>query len=186
MIRNIISGVAAMVFVVVTLVACEPPAVEVVEEPAEVEPLVRTGDVLGDWRRDPARGEGGEFAFTFGEQSISGDWGYADFRYFPGSDLGRLTLLNNPLGGEHFPVLRIVASAKAISVEELIGKTFATDKINLKMEKKKKSGIRADGTVTVIAISDSMIEGTFSAVTEDGEKLDGSFRARVHLAEEAE
>ena len=163
----------------------EQQPVQVVES-AQPKERVNTGDVLGEWRRDAGRFEGGQFSFSHGEETYSTSWGYADFRHFKAAESARLTLLNNPLGGEDLPILRVVISAKVAGPEELIGQTVEIEKINLKLEKGRKSGIKGTGTVTIDAIGDGYIEGSVSAELEDGNKLEATFRAMLNLAEDAE
>jgi hypothetical protein len=147
---------------------------------------VKTGDILSDWRREEVRGEGGEFAFTYGDESFTSQWGYADFRYFTVARQSKLTLLSNPVGAENFPRLRIVASSDIRNAEELIGKTITADKFNLKLEKKKGAGIKGAGTVVIDAISEGFVQGSFNATMEDGSSMSGTFRAMLNLAEDIE
>ena len=163
----------------------EQEPVQVVESIQPEKEKVNTGDILGEWRRDAGRFEGGQFSFTHGEETYSTSWGYADFRLFKAAENAKVTLLNNPLGGEDLPILRIVIGAKVAGPEELIGQTLEVEKLNLKLEKGRKSGIKGTGTVTVDAIGDGYIEGSFTAELEDGNKLEGTFRAMLNLAGDA-
>lgn len=175
----------ALVFVALA-VACggapQQPA-EVSADQAGEEDGTKTKDVLSESRRDETLGEGGQFVFTTGEQSFTVDWGYADFRYFQASKNSRLTLLSNPVGGDKLPLLRIYVPSEVTAVEEFIGKTVEAEKINLKLEKKKQSGVKGTAQVTIKAISDGFIEGSFTGQLENGESIEGTFKARLFLPE---
>lgn len=157
----------------------EQPTVVQTEEPAAAK--VKTGDILSEWRKEAARGEGGAFVFTYGEQNFSTEWGYVDFRTFNNKDASRLTLLSNPLKEGQFPVLRIAISSELQAIEEFIGNTVQSERITLKLEKKKKAGIKGTGSVTINAITDGFMEGSFTAELENGQKVEGTFKARLNL-----
>lgn len=155
--------------------------VEVVDVPEAA--TVKTKDIMSEMRKNEDLGAGGEFLFTYNGEEFAVNWGYADFRVFEATNNSRLTLLSNAVGGESFPILRLLVPGTVAKAEELIGQTAKAEKLTLKFEKKKKSGLKGSGQVTITAITEGFIEGTFSGEMENGSKIEGKFRAKLNLPE---
>ena len=155
--------------------------VEVVDVPEAS--TVKTKDIMSEMRKNSDLGEGGEFVFNFNGEEFAVDWGYADFRVFDATNNSRLTLLSNPVGGDQFPILRMLIPSTYATVEEFIGQTVNVEKITLKFEKKKKSGLKGAGELKITAITEGYIEGTFTGQVGKDQNIEGKFKAKINLPE---
>ena len=178
---------AAAVFslsIILLASACGGQQYEIVEDTADAQGM---GSVFKDMRRDESLGEGGWFRFTIDSVEHPTEWGYADIHPSQGDDAVRLVILNNPVGGGKFPLLRIVVFADISEAAELEGLSIADQDIVLKMEKKKGRGDEGKVTLTFNKVSTGWLEGTFSGeVSVEGtpHQIEGSFKVRLNTPDE--
>jgi hypothetical protein len=176
-------GLATAVLFVLLASGCGGQPVEVIDSSAEP---AGAGSAFKEMRRDETLGEGGWFKFTFGAVEYPTEWGYADLHPSIGDNGVRLTLLNNPIGGGSFPLLRIVIFAEATDVTALQGTTLADQTIVLKMEKKKGRGYDGKVSITFTTVGEGWIEGSFNGTVEaegQAQPIQGSFKAHLNLPE---
>lgn len=137
---------------------------------------------LGAVLQDPLNGEGGTFSFTYGEESVTTEWGGAAYRVFPGGLRSKLLIMCNPQNGEELPILRIVISSERVSFEEFIDAPIE-GKFVLKFDKSKGSGDKGNGTLTITSADSQFLEGEFTAEMDSEKTLQGSFRVKINLRE---
>ena len=179
--KSVLIGLAAAVAVIIASCGGEEPEVVTGEEASGL------GTVFKDMRRNTELGEGGWFKFTFESVEYPTEWGYADFHPTSAQVKSRLVLLNNPIGGDQFPLLRLVVFSQVANAADLLGQTLEDQMISLKMEKKKGKGLEGTASVTFTAVDESWLEGNFSgSVVGDGEtkEVTGSFKVRLNTPEE--
>ncbi|HUX08688.1 MAG TPA: hypothetical protein VMX35_15415 [Acidobacteriota bacterium] len=163
--------------------ACGGQQYEIVEDSTDAQGM---GSVFKDMRRDESLGEGGWFRFTLDSVEHLTEWGYADIHPSLGDDTTRMVILNNPVGGGKFPLLRIVIFADVSDAAELEGLSIAGQSIVLKMDKKKGRGDEGKITITFGKVSTGWLEGTLAGeVTIEGSphQIEGSFKVRLNTPE---
>ena len=143
---------------------------------------------LQDWRKSEELGTEGSFGFSFGEEQLSTDWGYADFNPLPSGEESRIVLLGNPTGGRDFPKLRIVIKVPFVEVGELAGQSFETERVTLRPsgDRKVGKGFEGSATVTFESVDQKFLVGTFSGVIDAADEripLEGSFRVQLNILE---
>lgn len=179
--KSVFIGLAAAIALLITGCGGEEPEIITEDDTSGL------GTVFKDMRRNVELGEGGWFKFTYESVEYPTEWGYADFHPTSAKVKSRLVLLNNPIGGSSFPLLRLVVFSQVASAADLLGQTLEDQMISLKMEKKKGKGYEGSATVTFTTVDESWLEGEFSGtVNADGEtkEVTGSFKVRLNIPEE--